>query len=78
MSNIYKTKYILNSSKESNIDIMDYDMAIDGVEFSNKKAKDKFIYTAYQVVFDIEIDLDTGVSKITHINGVKISETVEL
>jgi len=76
MSNIFKMKYCLHSSKEQNLEIIDYDMAKKGVEFSNEEAKDDFVYTAYEVVFDVEIDLNSGVVKVTHINGVKISEKV--
>ena len=67
-------KYCVDSSKEQNIDIIDYNMKDDNVKFSNKEAEENFIGTALEIVFDIEIDLDTGECKVTHIDGVEISE----
>lgn len=65
-----KTKLYCHSNKESMYD--------KGEELGlSDEALDNFIYTMYEVEFDVEID-ESGNAYATHLNGVKLERPVEL
>jgi hypothetical protein len=43
----------------------------------SEKAMEKFVYTLYEVVFDVEINRETGEVMITSVNGMELREPVK-
>ena len=68
---IVKTKVYLHSSKES--------MAENGVEIGLEgEALDRFVYTFYEVAFDVEVNTETGEAFATAIDSVPLKEKVPI
>jgi len=68
---IVKTKLYLHSSKESMADNGD-ELGLEG------EAMDRFIYTFYEVVFDVEVDTETGEAYATALEGMPLKEKVPI
>ena len=68
---IVETKLYLHSSKES--------MADNGDELGLKgEAMDRFIYTFYEIGFDVEVDTETGEAFATTMDGVPLKEKLPI
>lgn len=65
-------KEYLHSDKEDN----DYKAREFGID-SNEKFMDKFLYSLYEVEFDMEVDTETGETWILKVNGVELKEPVK-
>lgn len=66
-----KTKFYSHSSKSSNFE--------QGSELKlSDKALENFVYVGYEIIFDVEIDEETGDCWATAINGKVLAERVKI
>jgi hypothetical protein len=66
----YKT--YLHGSKEQN-----YGLASDFGLADNERFVNKFVYSLYEVDFDMDVDTNTGESWIVAVNGVRLENPVK-
>lgn len=74
---IIKTKLYAHRDRDSNYDLIRTEAESIGFELT-EKAERAFAYVGYEISFDVEIDLETGVCHALTVNGVELPEPLEL
>lgn len=70
-------KFYLHGSKDSNLSKLEEDPALAKGDFS-EEAKSQFMGLGYEVEFDCEVDVETGVVVAHRVNGVGLMGPVKI